>query len=78
MGNVSKLAYFGSGHVLNSELVSEPCKQFRFCSKIDPKHDQNFIEHNFRHFFKTLQKGSYTRIAHTCTRESAVQYIQHF
>ena len=46
---VSKPAYFGSGHVLNSELVSEPCKQFCFCYKLDTKHDQNFIEHNFKH-----------------------------
>ena len=43
--------YFGSGYVLNSKLVSEPCKQFCFCFKIDPKLGQNFIEHNFRHFF---------------------------
>ena len=49
--NVSKPTYIGSGHVLNSQLVSEPCKQFCFCRKIDPEHDQNFIEHNFRHFF---------------------------
>ena len=40
-----------SGHVINSKLVTEPCKQF-CCCKIDPKHDQKFIEHNFRHFFK--------------------------
>ena len=57
--NVSKptYMYIGSGHVLNSKLVSESCKQFFFCCKIDPKHDQNFIEHCFRHFFKTLHQG---------------------
>ena len=38
--NVGKPTYFGSDHVLNSKLVSEPCKQFCFCCKIDPKHDQ--------------------------------------
>ena len=27
----------------------EQCKQFCSCCKIDPKHDQNFIEHNLRH-----------------------------
>ena len=64
MRNVSEPTYFGSGHVLNSKLVSEPCKQ--------SVHDRNFTEHNFRHYFKTLHQGSYTRIAHTCTRESAV------
>ena len=36
--NVSKPTYFGSGHVPNSKLVS---------GKIEPKYDQNFIEHNF-------------------------------
>ena len=56
----------GSAHVLNSKLlVSEPCKQFCFCCKIDPKHVKNFTEHNFRHFFKILHQGSHTRIAHT-------------
>ena len=80
--NVSKPTYFGSAHVLNSKLVSEPCKQFCFCCKIDPKYVQNFIEPNFRHFFKTLHQGSHTRIAHTCTctrgtRESAVQISVH-
>ena len=25
-------------NVLNSKLVSDPCKQFRFCYKLDPKH----------------------------------------
>ena len=75
--NVSEPTYFGSGHVLNSKLVSEPCTQFCFCCKIDPKHDQNFIEHNFRHFLKTLHQGSYTRISHTCTRESAVHTSVH-
>ena len=49
--NVNKPTYFGSGHVLNCKLVSEPSKQLRFCCKIDPKHDQNFIEHYFRPFF---------------------------
>ena len=70
--NVNKPTYIGSCHVLNSKLVSELCKQFCFCRKIDHKHDQNLIEHNFRHFFEILHQGSYTRIAHTCTRESAV------
>ena len=45
---------------------------FVFVEITDPKHDQNFIEQNFRQFFKTLHQGSYTRIAHTCTRESAL------
>ena len=68
--NVSK----PSAYVLNSKLVSEPCKLFCFCCKIDPKHVQNFIEHNFRHFLKILHQSSHTRITHTCacTRESAV------
>ena len=70
--NVSEPTYFGSGHVLNSKLVSESCKQFCFCCKIDHKHDRNFIEHNFRHFLKTLHQSSYTGIAHTCTCESVV------
>ena len=71
--NVSKPTYIGSGHVLNSQLESEPCKQFCFCRKIDPEHDKNFIEHYFRHFFRNSTSGFiYTRIAHTCTRESAV------
>ena len=61
--NVSEPTYFGSGHVLNSKLVSESFKQFCFCCKINHKHDRNFIEHNFRHFFKTLHQGSYTRIS---------------
>ena len=79
--NVSKPTYTWSGHVLNSKLISEPCKQFCFCCKIDPKHDKNLIEYNFRHYIKTLHHGSYTRIAHTCTLESAVHtcvYTQHF
>ena len=71
----SKPTYFGSDHVLNSQLVSEPCK-FCFCCKIDPKDERNFIEHSFRHFSKSLHQGSSTRIAHTglqvCTRKSAV------
>ena len=67
--NVSK----PSAYVLNSKLVSEPCKQFCLCCKIDPKHVQNFIEHNFRHFIRTLDQGSYIRIAHTCTHELAVR-----
>ena len=46
--------YFGSGHVLNSKLVSEPCKKFCFCYKLDPKQYQNFIEH------KTLHQSLYT------------------
>ena len=66
-----------SGHVLNSKLVSEPCKQFCFGCRVDPEHDQNFIKHNFRHFFKTLHQGSYTHIAHTSTRESAVHTSMH-
>ena len=73
--NVGKPTYFGSVHVLNSKLLSEPCKQFCFSCKIDPKHDKNFIEHNFRHFLKLYIRDYYTRIegiAHTCTRESAV------
>ena len=57
-------------------LHSEPCK-FCFCCKIDPKHDRNFIEHNFRHFFKTVHLSSHTRIGHTCTRESAVHASVH-
>ena len=72
MRNFSKPKYFGRGHVLNSKLVSEPCKQFCFCFKIDHKHGQNIIEHNFLQFFKTLHQGSYTHIVHTCTRESTV------
>ena len=28
MQNRSKPTYLGTGHVLNSKLVSEPCKQF--------------------------------------------------
>ena len=63
--SVSKPTYFGSGHVLNSELVSEPCKQFCFCYKLDPKHDQNFIEHNFRNC--KLYIKAHTRIEHTST-----------
>ena len=39
--NVSKPTYFGSGHVLDSKLASEPCKQFCFGCRIDPEHDQN-------------------------------------
>ena len=71
--NVSKPTYIASGHVLNSKLVSEPCKQFCFCCKIDPKHDKNFIEQNFRQFFKNLHQGQGPScIANTCTRESAV------
>ena len=35
------------------------------------------IEHKFRHFFKTLHQCSYTRMAHTCTRESAVHTSAH-
>ena len=65
--NVSNPTYFWSGHVLNSKLVSETCKQFCFCCKIDPKHDQKI----HRTQFYTLLK-SYIRITHTCTRESAV------
>ena len=75
--NVSESTYFRSGHLLNSKLVSEPCKQFCFCCKTDPKHDQNFIEHNFRHFSKNLHQCSYTRIVHTCTRESVVHTTVH-
>ena len=26
--NISKPTFFGNGHVLNSKLVSEPCKKF--------------------------------------------------
>ena len=47
--NVSKPTYFRNDHVLNSKLVSETCEQFCICYKLYPKHDQNFIEHNFRH-----------------------------
>ena len=61
--NVSKPTYFGSGHVLNSKLVSEPCKKLRFCCKIDPNHDQNFIEYNSRQFLKTIHHGLYTRLS---------------
>ena len=61
--NVSKPTYFGSGHVLNSKSVSESCKQLRVYCKINPKHGQNFEEHNFRDFLKTLHQGSYTRIS---------------
>ena len=61
--NVSKPTYLRSGHVLNSKLVLEPCKQFCICCKIYPKHDQHFIEHNFKHVFKTLHQDSYIRIA---------------
>ena len=28
--------------------VSKPCKEICFCYKLDPKHDQNFKEHNFK------------------------------
>ena len=52
--NVSEPTYLRRSHVLNSKLVLEPCKQFCFCCEIDPKHDQIFTEHNFRHFLKTL------------------------
>ena len=34
--------------MLNSKLVSKPCKEICFCYKLDPKHDQNFKEHNFK------------------------------
>ena len=71
--NFSKLTYFGSGHVLNSKLVSQPCKQLRFYCKIDPKHGQHFIEHNFRHFFKT--QSSYKRISRIAALVSR-RYIQ--
>ena len=62
--NVSKPTYFGSGHMLNSKLVSKPCKQFCFRYKLDPNHDQNFIEHNFRHC--KLYIRVHTCITHTC------------
>ena len=59
--------------MLNSKLATDPCKQFCFYCKIDPKHDQNFKEDNFGHFFLNSASGFiYTYIAHTCTRESAV------
>ena len=45
--NINKPNYFGSGHVLNSKLVLEPCKKFVIWYKLDPKYDKNFIEHNF-------------------------------
>ena len=79
--NISEPSYFGSGHVLSSKSVSEPCKQFCFSCKIYPKDERNFIEHNFRHFSKSLHQGSSTRIAHTglqvCTRKSAVRTTVH-
>ena len=40
--NDTKPYYFGSGHVLNSKLVPEPCKQFWFCYKLDHM-DENTI-----------------------------------
>ena len=56
--NVSKPSYFGSVHVLNSKVVSEPCKKFCFWYKLDPKHDQNFLEHIFKKLL-TLHQGPY-------------------
>ena len=61
--NVSKPIYFGGVHVLNSKLVSEPCKKFCFCYKLNPKHDQNFIEQNFKHCYLYIR--IHTRIVHT-------------
>ena len=66
--NVSKPTYFGSDHVLNSKLVSEPCKHFWVFCKIDPKHDQNFIEHILRLFENSTSGFIYT----DCTYRSAL------
>ena len=67
--NVRKSTYFRSGHVLNSKEVSEPCKQLRISSTIDPNMIK--ISQNTCTILDTLKL--YIRvIAHTCTRESAV------
>ena len=71
--NVSKPTYFRSDHVLNSTLVSDPCNDTVFVVKLI----QNFIEHNFINYFKTLPQGSYTCIARICIRKSAVHVRVH-
>ena len=38
----------GGGHVSNFYIKTEPCKRFRFLFKLDPQHDQNLLEHDFK------------------------------
>ena len=66
MRNVSKLTYVGSGHVLNSKLVSEICKQLCFCCKIDFKHDQNFsILDTFLKLYIRVYDNTYRAYLHS-------------
>ena len=62
VGHVNKHTYYGSGHVLNSKLVFQPCLQFCFCYKLDPKHDKKFRKHNLIHCKLYIRVQRVTRI----------------
>ena len=71
--NVSKPTYIGSGHVLNSQLESEPCKQFCFCRKIDPENDNIILDT----FLEILHQGSFIHVSRILALVN-LRYIQVF